>query len=38
MNSVFDIKIASADGITDDVLSTVRGKTCMIVNIATKAK
>lgn len=38
MNSVFDIKIASADGITDDVLSTIRGKTCMIVNIATKAK
>jgi glutathione peroxidase len=38
MNSAFDIKIASADGLTDDVLSTIRGRTCMIVNIATKAK
>jgi glutathione peroxidase len=38
MNSAFDIKIASADVLTDDVLSTIRGRTCMIVNIATKAK
>jgi glutathione peroxidase len=36
MSSVFDIKIGSADGLTDDLLSPLRGKVCMVVNIATK--
>jgi len=36
MNSAYDIKIASADGITNDVLGSSLGKVSLIVNIATK--
>lgn len=37
MNSAYDIKIGSADGLTDDVLGSLRGQVSLIVNIATKA-